>query len=243
MNKPYRVICHMGMSIDGRMAGNYLGSQQFGPYGKAYEETLQAYASDNWICGRVTFEEHITFGNKADLSAYPEKAIPREDYLHPAAFRSYAITVDPEGKLGWQTNTIGDEYPERKGDHIVTILSEAVSDRYLAHLREIGVSYLFAGESKPLSMTVALDKLHKHFGIETFMLLGGGFVNGAFASEGLVDEISLIIAPLVEGVSESVSLFEYGNSLDQSIRQFRLDKFERIGPDGIRLIYLSNRDA
>ena len=239
MNRPYRTICHMAMSIDGRAAGHYLSAVEFGPYGKAYEETLQAYGSDNWICGRITFEQHITFGNKVDLSVYSEEAIPREDYIHPAVFSSYAIAVDPEGKLGWQTNVIGDEYPERKGDHIVTILSEAVSDRYLAHLRKTGVSYIFAGKSKPLSMTGALDKLHKNFGIRTFMLVGGGFVNGSFASEGLVDEISLIIAPLVEGVSESVSLFEFGGSTDQNIRPFRLDKFERIGPDGIRLIYLS----
>lgn len=239
MNRPYKVICHMAMSIDGRAAGHYLSAPEFGPYGKAYEETLQAYASDNWICGRITFEQHITFGNKVDLSVYPDEAIPREDYIHQTAFSSYAIAVDPEGKLGWETNVIGDEYPERKGDHIVTILSEAVSDRYLAHLRKVGVSYIFAGKSKPLSMTVALDKLHKHFGIRSFMLVGGGFVNGSFASEGLVDELSLIIAPLVEGVSDSVSLFEFGNSSDQRIRQFKLDTFERIGTDGIRLIYFS----
>ncbi|MGB7473753.1 dihydrofolate reductase family protein [Trichococcus sp.] len=239
MNRPYKVICHMAMSIDGRAAGHYLAAPEFGPYGNAYEETLQAYGSDNWICGRITFEQHITFGNKVDLSAYSDESIPREDYIHPAAFSTYAIAVDPEGKLGWQTNVIGDEYPERRGDHIVTILSEAVSDRYLAHLRKTGVSYIFAGKSKPLSMTVALDKLHKHFGIETFMLVGGGFVNGSFASEGLVDEISLIIAPLVEGVSDSVSLFEFGSSTDQRIRKFRLDKFKRIGLDGIHLIYLS----
>ncbi|WP_106450625.1 dihydrofolate reductase family protein [Trichococcus alkaliphilus] len=239
MNRPYRVICHMAMSIDGRAAGHYLGAPEFGPYGKAYEDTLAAYGSDNWICGRITFEQHITFGNKVDLSAYPDEAIPREDYIHPTTFSSYAIAVDPQGRLGWQTNTIGDEYPERRGDHIVTILSEAVSDRYLAHLRKIGVSYIFAGKSKPLSMTVSLDKLHKHFGIQTFMLVGGGFVNGSFASEGLVDEISLIIAPLVEGVSDSVSLFEFGSSPDQRIRKFKLDKFERIDPDGIRLTYLS----
>lgn len=243
MNRPYKVICHMAMSIDGRAAGHYLSASEFGPYGKAYEETLQAYNSDNWICGRVTLEEHITFGNKVDLSAYSNEAIPREDYIHPAPSGSFAIAVDPEGKLGWETNTIGDEYPERKGDHIITILSEAVSDRYLAHLRKVGISYIFAGEGKPLSMMVALDKLHNYFGIRTFMLVGGGFVNGSFASEGLVDEISLIIAPLVEGVSESVSLFEFGNSTDQRIRPFHLNKFERIGPDGIRLTYFSNRDA
>lgn len=56
MNRPYKVICHMAMSIDGRAAGHYLTAPEFGPYGKAYEETLQVYASDNWICGRITFE-------------------------------------------------------------------------------------------------------------------------------------------------------------------------------------------
>ena len=40
MNRPYRVICHMAMSIDGRAAGHYLSAVEFGPYGKAYEDTL-----------------------------------------------------------------------------------------------------------------------------------------------------------------------------------------------------------
>lgn len=66
MNRPYRVICHMAMSIDGRAAGHYLSAVEFGPYGKAYEDTLQAYGSDNWICGRITFEQHITLGNSVD---------------------------------------------------------------------------------------------------------------------------------------------------------------------------------
>jgi len=61
----------------------------------------------------------------------------REDFRAPGDFDSFAFAIDPSGRLAWETNDID-------GDHVVAILSERVSDEYLAFLRARDVSYLLA---------------------------------------------------------------------------------------------------
>ena len=80
-----------------------------------------------------------------------------------------------------------------------------MAPEYLSYLQNQGVSYLFAGEER-LNCTLLLEKLHRLFGINKLMLAGGGIVNGSFLAENLVDELSLVIAPVADG-GNSVSSF------------------------------------
>ena len=80
--------------------------------------------------------------------------------------------------------------------HIVEVLSEDVEDAYLAYLRSIGVSYVFAGE-KEIDVELALYKLwHNCIGTK-FLLEGGSILNGAFAKADVIDELSLVQAPIL----------------------------------------------
>ncbi|MDQ0269603.1 RibD family protein [Cytobacillus purgationiresistens] len=121
---------------------------------------------------------------------------------------------------------MGEEYEGRRGQHIITVLSENVSNQYLAHLRAIGVSYIFAGKSNRLDLKLALDKISRYYNITEFMLEGGGYINGSFLSAGLVDELSLILVPMVEGTNNSISLFEYGDNPFRPGVEFTLQKVE-----------------
>ncbi len=238
--KSYRVICHMAMSLDGKIDGNYLGATGFEYFSKEYENIHEKYNPKAWICGRVTFEKDITYGKQIDLSKYPDTFIPREDFIADTSATAYAIAIDPSGKLGWEQGTIAEDYEDRQGEHIITVLSEIVSNQYLAHLRAIGISYIFAGKSKKLDLTLALDKISQYFNINEFMLEGGGYINGSFLSAGLVDELSLILVPMIEGTSNSVSLFEYGENIFQPVVGFSLEKVEPLENNGLWLIYKSN---
>ena len=53
-----------------------------------------------------------------------------------------------------------------------------------------------------------LRKLKQHFGIGR-LLEGGGGLNGAFLQAGLVDEISLPLAPAVDGGRGIPAVFDY----------------------------------
>jgi 2,5-diamino-6-(ribosylamino)-4(3H)-pyrimidinone 5'-phosphate reductase len=99
--------------------------------------------------------------------------------------------VDAKGVLRFQDDEVD-------GDHVVLLVTHRVSDDYLAHLKSAGVSYLFCGK-KAIDLRVALQKLGSAFGLRKLMLQGGGKFNGAMLKAGLVDEISHIIVPVVDG--------------------------------------------
>ena len=56
-------------------------------------------------------------------------------------------------------------------------------------------------------------KLKTFFGIETLLLEGGSILNGAFQRAGLIDELSLVVAP-VTGAEQDFPLF-YGLNKDE----------------------------
>lgn len=47
------------------------------------------------------------------------------------------------------------------------------------------------------------------FGVRSISLQGGGIINGTFLAAGLVDELSLVIYPGIDGLSGVPSIFEY----------------------------------
>src|SRR6202012_5501631 len=87
------------------------------------------------------------------------------------------------------------------------VVSERVPADYLAMLREKGISYVVAGKSS-VDLAEAVDQLGEHFGIRTLLLEGGGHINGAFLEAGLVDEVSLLIAPGIDGRHNVAAVFD-----------------------------------
>jgi len=107
--------------------------------------------------------------------------MPREDFVAPGKHDSFAFAVDASGRLAWESSDIS-------GDHVVAILSERVSDTYLASLRERGVSYLLAG-ADDVDLRLALEKIGDRFGVRTLMLEGSGKINAGMLRAGLIDEV------------------------------------------------------
>ncbi|VVC56705.1 Pyrimidine reductase, riboflavin biosynthesis [Beijerinckiaceae bacterium RH AL1] len=94
------------------------------------------------------------------------------------------------------------------GDHVVMVLTEQASDAHLDALRRAGVSYLFGGRDA-IDLGLVLDKLATKLSIKRLLLEGGGRINGAFLAEGLVDEVSLLLAPAVDGLVGTAAVFDY----------------------------------
>jgi riboflavin biosynthesis pyrimidine reductase len=208
MNAPTprpRVICHMIITVDGRIVADRW--PDIGEGRREYERTASTYAADAWMCGRVTMQ-HFAGAARGedelarDAAAPPTAGAARGDYLAPGAHPPYAVAVDPRGRLLWSANAID-------GDHVVAILGGGVSDDYLAGLREIGVSYLLAGAGgDEVDLALALEELAATFGIRTLLLEGGGKINGSMLQAGLVDEVSLLVAPIADGTIGTASVFD-----------------------------------
>jgi 2,5-diamino-6-(ribosylamino)-4(3H)-pyrimidinone 5'-phosphate reductase len=93
------------------------------------------------------------------------------------------------------------------GEHVITILREEVSDDYLESLRKTGVSYLFGGR-KRINLARVLEDLKKSFGIRKLLLEGGGSINGSFLEADLIDELSILVAPVADGSIGTPTLFD-----------------------------------
>jgi riboflavin biosynthesis pyrimidine reductase len=191
---PY-VICHMLPSLDGRIV---LRGWKLPNATREYERTAATFDADAWIIGRISMEP---YAGKARVPARKNREpIPREDFIAAHDAESYAIAIDPSGKLTWRANDID-------GEHVITILTEAVSDDYLAFLQSKGVSYLFGGASR-IDLVSVLRKLRAHFGIKTLLLEGGGKINGSFLAANLIDELSVLVAPIADGSIGTPTLFD-----------------------------------
>jgi riboflavin biosynthesis pyrimidine reductase len=191
----------MAASLDGRIVVSGWPAAVAGAVRREYEAVHASYEPDGWICGRVTMEP-FAGGSRPETEVAREHSggAAREDFLAPGDFSSFAFAIDPSGRLAWETNDID-------GDHVVAILSERVSDDYLAFLRTRGVSYLLAGKHD-LDLPLALTKIGARLGVKTLMLEGGGRINGGMLAAGLIDEVSVLVAPAVDGRTGMPALFD-----------------------------------
>jgi riboflavin biosynthesis pyrimidine reductase len=229
-----RVICHMMASVDGRIAAT--DDWPLSTNGRRqYEQIHESYAAEGWLCGRVTMEQHFAQRARSDAEVAEEhRGPPRDDFRAPGEHASFAFAIDTHGRLAWESNDI-------EGDHVVAILSERVSDDYLASLRERGVSYLLAG-AREVDLGLALEKIGERFGVRTLMLEGGGKINGGMLRAGLVDEVSVLVAPLVDGRIGTPALFDVDGD-DGAPRRLVLDHVERRADDVLWLRYRVDTSA
>lgn len=185
----------MAPSIDGRIVTKHWNVSR--ALTTEYEKTAATFKADGWIIGRISMEP---YAGKASVPRRTKEHIPRTDFIAPHASKSFAIAIDPSGKLRWTKSDID-------GEHVITILSESVPDSYLAFLRDKGVSYLFGGR-KRIDVLKVLEKLARSFGIRRLLLEGGGKINGSFLEAGVIDELSILIAPIADGSMETPTLFD-----------------------------------
>jgi riboflavin biosynthesis pyrimidine reductase len=211
--KPH-VICHMLSSVDGRIRGRRWRPKGINSAG-LFERLHDEIGCDAWIVGRVTGQEF------AKGTSYPEggaASYGRDNHFVRRDAPAYGVVLDAHGKIVWGRADIG-------GDPIVTVLTQQVSDAHLAGLRADGVSYVFAGHDK-LDLAGLLETLNRELGVKRVLLEGGGVANGAFLRAGLVDELSLVICPAIDGARSAPTVLDSTDAdadLEAPLTAMRLD--------------------
>ena len=262
-DRPY-VICHMQSSIDGRISGKFF----FTPAAEAVYESdnniRKSYRADAIMNGAVTCGEIYSDGflttrppapaestsavNAAASAAAVSNnaAAAREDYAAEPYLNSYIVCVDTKGTLKWSGNTVS--HRGAPPAHVIEVLTKDIDDGYLAYLRELRISYIFAGETE-LDLPLALKKLKSIFGIERVLLTGGGQMNWTFLQSGCLDEVNIIILPMIDGNTKSAGLFDRPASAAGQTQAsgksqtafapsgFKLADVQRLPGDGLWLKY------
>jgi riboflavin biosynthesis pyrimidine reductase len=226
--KPH-VICHMVTSVDGKILGDRWGKLPGGTTpSELYESTQDSFGIGAWLVGTTTMREFMGKDQKLPSGG---KKLPKEDFVaHPEATK-FAIGTDAKGKLRFQDGFIDEE-------HVVLLVTERVSNAYLVHLRQAGVSYLFCGNDQ-VDLKVALEKLRKKLGIKQLLLEGGGTFNGAMLQAGLVDELSQIIVPIADGGGPEVTgVYDGpGDPGKKAAAVLKLDSVEKLDGGALWLRY------
>ena len=207
-------------SIDGRLDTDYYTL----PYdGKDINTVMDSYftisnnfEADAILIGRKTVQQHYFKETYQHTGAIVEDYQP---FIGKRDSQRLTIIVDPQGKILYTDN-------QADGENIVAVLGTGVSKEYLTSLQAMGISYLFAGEDGR-DMVSAMNTLGEVFGMKKILLEGGGIINGAFLEAQLIDEMSLMIYPGIDGQSQRASIFEY------------LGKYNTIPAEGQSLQFVS----
>ncbi len=226
MKKPF-VACHMLASLDGKIDGAFFDAEQTLPAIKIYGELRGHYDPQATIYGTTTMLGGFADGY-ADIAETPtmdsaasaensandsaaqtsvsSSAAGQRDFINPQgkATGSFIVSLDPAGSLAFSSDTI--KKKGRPAAHVIQVLTQRASSSYTAYLQKKGVSYLFAGREQ-IDCGLLIDKLAEHFDTERIMIAGGGITNQSFLNEGLIDELSLVIAPMIDGNASSAALF------------------------------------
>lgn len=206
MNKP-RITLHIFSSLDGRITGPFgsapvseKAAELFDRIGFNDDPNV-GFNFDGWIYGKNTSIDGFNNHEKPDLRK--NVSVPAGDYVISTAKKLYYIALDRRGVIGWQKNTAN--YAGQTAN-VIEILTDQATDSYKDFLRRRNIPYLIAGHEE-IDLKLMLKKLRKYYGLNNLMLGGGGILNWSFLSAGLIDEISIVMAPAVDGATNTARLF------------------------------------
>ena len=151
------------------------------------------------IASRFKADAHL-IGSETVKAGGDLYGIPSEkesDFIKPERGEGlpYWIIVDSKGKTKGLLHTCRSF--ELCKDVIVLISRETNAD-FINYLKERNYDYLICGE-RHVNLKTAYDILSVNYKIDTIMVDSGPTLNGVLLDAGLIDEISLLVFPVLVG--------------------------------------------
>ena len=212
--KPY-IICHMMSLLDGRIDCDVTEQIESGD---EYYDALNQLDCPSTLMGRVTMEMHYALPEP--FIAEDNSPIGEEQFHVAIGTKGYLIAIDTMGKLRWPQNQFD-------GMPLLVITSEDCPKEYLDTLTKQYISWIAVGKGT-IDLKRAMEILRAEFGVERLSLTGGGHINGAFLKEGLIDEVSMMWCPGIDGRKGMASVFD-GLDEDFPPTKLQLVSVEKMG--------------
>lgn len=221
--RPY-IIIHMMESIDGRI--DCAMTEQIDS-SNSYYEALDQLACPSQLMGRVTMQMHYAESDGFETSDHTPIA-------YPAVYKAldadgYIVAVDSHGKLRWGASAYD-------GKPLLVIVSESCPKAYLDELERQHISWIATGKER-IDLSQAMEILCRDFGVKRLAVVGGGHINGAFLEAGLVDEVSVMIGPGIDGRRGMTALFDGITDVSRPATLLHLNCMERVGDNTVWLRY------
>lgn len=221
MIRPH-IICHMMISIDGRidceMTAKISGV-------KEYYDSLKALNVQATVSGRVTAQ--LELAQDGEFVSKKEEIFGREGFSKKCDSDNYCVVVDTKGSLLWT-------HLKELNQPLIVITTMSVKKDYLDYLDSERISWIAVGE-KQIDLVHACEILAREFGIERMAIVGGGHINAGFLREGLLDEVSLVVGPAIDGRAGMTALFD-GLDAQKEPTPLKLETVNRYN-DVLHLLY------
>lgn len=223
MKRPY-IICHMVESIDGRIDCGMVDKIS----GDEYYTTLDSLDCKASVEGRVTMAHYYAL---PEIFIAKDKTPIGENRVYKATDRKdFHICPDTNGTLQWESAEMEDGRP------LMILTSKKAPEEYIAYLREKGISYIVTGK-EGIDLADAMETLGHEFGVERLAVLGGGLINGGFLASGLIDEISLLLAPGIDGREGWRAMFDGISDQSKMPTKLSLQSVDRLDNDVLWIRY------
>lgn len=220
--RPY-IISHMVASIDGRIDCSMVDKIS----GDEYYTALEQLGCPSLLEGRVTLEHYSA--EKEPFVPTLNKPVRKPSIYVAVESDAYMVAIDTRGRLRWSS-------PEIDGTPLVCVVSEQVSEEYLEMLRQQEISWICTGK-EAIDLPQAMEVLREQFAVERLAVLGGGHINGGFLEAGLIDEVSLLLAPGIDGRSGQTALFDGIEDKNRQPVSLKLASVEPLGNGTIWIRY------
>lgn len=186
----------------------------------------------------ATWQEDATLVGSETILTAESQAAPEEEAAEPPEppsddQRPLLVVVDSRGRVrNWD---YWKRQPYWRG--AVVLCSRSTPEEYLRNLQAQRVPYIIAGD-KQVDLRPALEELNAHYGVQTVRVDSGGTLNGALLRAGLVDEVSVLVHPVLVGGTSPRSFYRAPDlTSDQGLLPLKLIHHERLENDILWLRY------
>lgn len=212
--RPY-IICHMMSLLDGRIDCDVTEQIEDGD---EYYDALNQLDCPSTLMGRVTMQMHYALPEP--FVAEDKSPIADEQFHVSIHAKGYLVAIDTTGKLRWPQNQFD-------GMPLLVITSEECPKEYHATLSKQHISWIATGKDG-IDLPRAMEILSKEFNVERLSVTGGGNINGAFLKAGLLDEVSMMWCPGIDGRKGMAAAFD-GLEADIPPTKLQLTSVEKMG--------------
>lgn len=215
-----RVILFNVASVDGRIDG--------------FEPDLELYygLASQWN------EDATLVGSETILTGEDEIPDETEDDFKPPEKKNDdkgSILIIPDSRGRVRTWHALRKWPYWR--EFVALVSKKTPKDYLDYLEKRHIDYIVTGEDK-VDLRAALEQLTEKYAIKTIRVDSGGTLNGVLLREGLVAEISVLIAPAAIGGTSSQSIYRAIDLVKaEDVINLKLVHFEKLKDGYVWLKY------
>lgn len=211
-----RIILSNAISPNGSLTGYGVDYGVYYPLLLSYRPDAVLVGADTILAAPVT----IPPAEEGDFKKRPAR---------PDETRPWWVVVDSRGRLAPVLHFYRRmEYTR----DIIVLVSEKTPDWYIRYLREREYEYLVAGRDR-VNLGLAMENLFSGYNIRILVSDTGGTLDTALLESGLVDEISLLVIPVLSGET-GVLLYEPSSKKNIDLK---LKEYADAGGGYVHLVY------